>query len=158
MRFQVIPCDAFINFKSLRAISRLFRMISDTISPNFHVEDRQWRSSVIEIFYYYFGALWDDDRVSSFRYIILKLQCGYQEEIRLAVDTFSATLLPAHFEAISLCWGEALKRFPVTERLRLVSFLIQLHPHYPQWQGKGSTTFRLKILDVTCSCILGYDP
>lgn len=58
-----------------------------------------------------------------------------QEEIRLAVDTFSSTLLPAHFDAISLCWNEALAKAPVEDRVRLVSFLIQLRPHFPHWKG-----------------------
>lgn len=38
-------------------------MISDVTSPAFNVEGRQWRSSVIEIFYYYFTALWADPMV-----------------------------------------------------------------------------------------------
>ena len=47
----------------LSSINRLFRMISDVTSPAFNVEGRQWRSSVIEIFYYYFTALWADPTV-----------------------------------------------------------------------------------------------
>ena len=57
-----------------------------------------------------------------------------QEEIRVAVDAFSSTLLPAHFEAISLCWSEAISKAPIGERVKLVAFLIQLHPHFPQWK------------------------
>ena len=38
-------------------------MISDVTSPAFNVEGRQWRSSVIEIFYHYFAALWADPTV-----------------------------------------------------------------------------------------------
>lgn len=52
------------------------------------------------------------------------------------MDTSSATLLPAHLEAITLCWNEALAKAPVAERLRLVSFLIQLRPHFPSWRSK----------------------
>lgn len=38
-------------------------MIEDATSPAFVVEDRQWRSSVIDIFRYFFAALWEDERV-----------------------------------------------------------------------------------------------
>ncbi|KAF5380960.1 hypothetical protein D9615_003973 [Tricholomella constricta] len=57
-----------------------------------------------------------------------------REEIRLAVDAFSASLLPAHFKAISACWNESLSKAPITDRIRLVLFLIQLHPHFPRWR------------------------
>ena len=52
----------------------------------------------------------------------------------MTVDSWSQALLPAHFEAISACWDEALTELPVAERARLVAFLIQLHPHFPGWQ------------------------
>jgi len=67
-----------------------------------------------------------------------------QEEIRLAVDTWSQALLPAHLEAISLCWNEALTTAPIAGRVKLVAFLIQLHPHFPAWKGMSrcSALFR----------------
>ncbi|KDR81629.1 hypothetical protein GALMADRAFT_239698 [Galerina marginata CBS 339.88] len=102
----------------LSSVNRLFRMISDVTSPAFHVEGRQWRPSVIEIFYYFFSALWADPN----------------EEIRIAVRSFSAALLPGHFEAIALCWNEALTKAPILERTRLVGFLIQLRPHFLGWK------------------------
>ncbi|KAI0748219.1 hypothetical protein C8Q80DRAFT_1104066 [Daedaleopsis nitida] len=102
----------------LQAVTRLFRVVQDVTSPAFMVEDRQWRSSVIDVFRYFFGALWEDER----------------EEIRLAVDTWTQTLLPAHFNAMSLCWDEALVKSPIGDRTKLVSFLNQLRPHFPQWQ------------------------
>ncbi|CDO71214.1 hypothetical protein BN946_scf184863.g9 [Trametes cinnabarina] len=102
----------------LEAVVRLFRMVEDTTSPSFDVEDRQWRSSVIDIFRYFFSALWDDER----------------EEIRLAADTWVQTLLPAHFDAITLCWNEALVKSPIADRMKLVSFLNQLRPHFPHWR------------------------
>ncbi|KAF7304918.1 hypothetical protein MKEN_01206100 [Mycena kentingensis (nom. inval.)] len=101
----------------LLAVSRLFRIILDVTSPAFNVEGRQWRSSIIDVFYRFFFALWTDEK----------------EEIRVVVDTFASGLLPAHFEAISLCWMDSLT-MPIAERVKLVSFLIQLRPHYPQWQ------------------------
>ncbi|KAF8964709.1 hypothetical protein BDZ97DRAFT_1815206 [Flammula alnicola] len=102
----------------LSGVNRLFRMISDVTSPAFEIEGRQWRSSVIEVFYYYFSALWADP----------------SEEIRMAVKSSSAALLPAHFEIVSQCWSESLSKAPITERIRLVGFLIQLHPHFPGWK------------------------
>ncbi|KAJ7111596.1 hypothetical protein C8R43DRAFT_935944 [Mycena crocata] len=102
----------------LLAVSRLFRIILDVTSPAFNIEGRQWRSSIIEVFYRYFFALWADEK----------------EEIRLVVDTFASGLLPAHLDAISLCWTEALAIAPIAERVKLVSFLIQLRPYFPAWQ------------------------
>lgn len=57
-----------------------------------------------------------------------------QEEIRVVADTFASSLLPAHLDAISLCWTESLAISPIAERVKLVSFLIQLRPHFPTWQ------------------------
>lgn len=54
------------------------------------------------------------------------------------VDTWSQSLLPAHFEAISLCWNESLAKAPIAERVKLVSFLVQLHSHFPTWRGNSS--------------------
>ncbi|KAJ7632645.1 hypothetical protein FB45DRAFT_913016 [Roridomyces roridus] len=102
----------------LLASSRLFRIILDVNSPAFEIEGRQWRSSVMEVFYRYFIALWDE-----------------KEEIRLGVDTFASGLLPAHLEAISRCWTESLATSPIAERVKLISFLIQLRPYFPAWQG-----------------------
>ncbi|KAJ7063344.1 hypothetical protein C8F01DRAFT_1132647 [Mycena amicta] len=101
----------------LLAVSRLFRIILDVSSPAFNIEGRQWRSSIIEVFYRFFFALWTDEK----------------EEIRVIVDTFASGLLPAHLDAISLCWMESLT-MPIAERVKLVSFLIQLRPYYPHWQ------------------------
>ena len=123
-------------FGSLQAITRLFRIIEDVTSPAFVVEDRQWRSSVIDVFRYFFGALWEDERVraTSTETTSVSLISVLQEEIRLAVDTWSQTLLVAHLDAIGLCWDEALVKSPVTDRTKLVSFLNQLRPHFPHWR------------------------
>lgn len=53
------------------------------------------------------------------------------------MDTWSQTLLPAHFNVISTCWNETLSKAPIAERIRLVAFLIQLLPHFPKWSGKN---------------------
>ncbi|KAI0780831.1 hypothetical protein BD413DRAFT_500442 [Trametes elegans] len=102
----------------VQASVRLFRMVEDVTSPAFVVEDRQWRSSVIDIFRYFFAALWEDER----------------EEVRLSVDIWTQTLLPAHFDVIGTCWDEALVKSPIADRAKLVSFLNQLRPHFPQWR------------------------
>ncbi|EPQ58100.1 hypothetical protein GLOTRDRAFT_72136 [Gloeophyllum trabeum ATCC 11539] len=101
-----------------QAVACLFRMILDVTSPSFMVEDRQFRSSFIDVFHYYFRALWADEK----------------EEIRLTVDTWSKTLLPVHFDAIATCWNEALPKIPVGQRVELIAFLVQLRPHFPEWQ------------------------
>ncbi|KAI0928528.1 hypothetical protein AcW1_005746 [Taiwanofungus camphoratus] len=102
----------------LQAVSRLFRIILDVTSPAFKVEDRQWKSSVIGVFHSFFSSMWTIER----------------EEVRVAVDTWCQTLLPAHLDAITSCWNESLAKSPIAERIRLVSFLNQLHPHFPSWQ------------------------
>ncbi|KAI0306458.1 hypothetical protein B0F90DRAFT_1808156 [Multifurca ochricompacta] len=102
----------------LRTLKQLFRIILDVINPSFIVEDRQWQSSATIIFYNYFTALWQDS----------------QEEVKVAVDTWSQTLFPAHFEAITNCWNDALVNAPVSERVRLVSFLIRLHSLFSGWR------------------------
>jgi hypothetical protein len=47
----------------LLAVNRLFRIILDVTSPNFNAEGRQWRPSIIDVFYHYFSAIWADGRV-----------------------------------------------------------------------------------------------
>lgn len=90
----------------------------------------------------------------------MALISGLQEEVRLAVDTWSQTLLPAHFEAISLCWNESLTKAPIAERARLVAFLIQLHPHFPSWKGRCSWLQSNSVNDSTTSfslsCLLCF--
>ncbi|KAF8478567.1 hypothetical protein DFH94DRAFT_633058 [Russula ochroleuca] len=102
----------------LNTLKQLFRIILDVINPSFVVEDRQWQPSATIIFYNYFTAMWKDP----------------QEEVKVAVDTWSRTLLPAHFEAITNCWNEALLRAPMSERVKLVNFLIRLHSLFPGWR------------------------
>ncbi|THU91128.1 hypothetical protein K435DRAFT_727522 [Dendrothele bispora CBS 962.96] len=102
----------------LIALARLFRIILDITDPTFTIEDLQWRVNICDIFYYYFKTLWSDEK----------------EELRLAAETFSSNLLPAHFHQISSCWGELLLKSPITDRIRLISFLVQLRPHFPLWQ------------------------
>lgn len=140
------------------AVIRLHRIILDVTNPSFHVEERQWRSSVIEVFYRYFSALWVDDKVSmqkSARSGVL-LTDSTQEEIRLVVDTWSQSLLPAHFEAISLCWNESLAKAPIVERVKLVSFLVQLHSHFPTWRGNSSRNLHLERY-TDSSTVLSWD-
>ncbi|VDB82999.1 unnamed protein product [Peniophora sp. CBMAI 1063] len=114
----------------LRGLKRVFRIIMDAPSPDFNVDGRQWRSSVVFIFARYFRAIWLDP----------------QEEVRTSVLAWSKTLLPAHFEQIGLCWNEAITKAPITERVKLVSLLMQLHVHFPTWQmlswGAISETLR----------------
>ncbi|KAH9079531.1 hypothetical protein EDB83DRAFT_2343143 [Lactarius deliciosus] len=102
----------------LRTLKQLFRMILDVTNPSFVIGDRQWQSSATIIFYSYFTALWQDP----------------QEEIKVAVDTWSQTLLPAHFEAITNCWNEALVKAPASERLGLINFLIKLQSLFSSWR------------------------
>lgn len=54
----------------LLALNVIFQVVLDVTSPSFVVEGRQWRSSVTEIFFHFFGAIWSDDNVSAFFSII----------------------------------------------------------------------------------------
>jgi hypothetical protein len=65
MRLKLKKIYVLTACRSFLAVTRLFRIVLDVTSPFFHVEGRQWRSSVIEVFYRYFGAIWMDERVSS---------------------------------------------------------------------------------------------
>lgn len=55
--------------------------------------------------------------------------------MKIAVDIWSRTLLPPHFEAITNCWNEALFKASMSERVKLVNFLIRLHSLFPGWRG-----------------------
>ena len=74
----------------------------------------------------------------------------------MAVDSWSQALLPAHFEAISLCWDESLAKAPIAERVKLVSFLVQLHPHFPSWKGEFSSLQLYGLLIHSRSIIVGH--
>lgn len=139
-------------YPRLLGVNRLFRMISDVTSPAFNVEGRQWRSSVIEIFYHYFTALWADATVrAQFLIQYFTTWIKFQEEVRLSVQSSSAALLPAHLEIISQCWDESLSKAPIVERVRLISFLIQLRPRFPSWKGTLWKYFQFKVIsDVNC--------
>ncbi|KAI0079929.1 hypothetical protein K474DRAFT_1638767 [Panus rudis PR-1116 ss-1] len=127
-------CDQHHEWEDrLRSLSWLFRIVTDITSPAFAVGDRQWRASVIDVFYYFFSALWMDTR----------------EEVRCSAETWSQTLLPAHLDAIAMCWDEALSKAPISDRVKLVSFLLQLHPHFPAW--------RVLTWDVIIETLLEHD-
>ncbi|KAF9227889.1 hypothetical protein BS17DRAFT_410421 [Gyrodon lividus] len=102
----------------LAGVVRLFRVIMDATSPAFQIEGRQWRSCVLDIFYCCFQSIWTDEK----------------EEVRTAIESWAQTLLPAHREAITLCWNDAFPSLSVPERLRLTTFLLQLHPYFPTWK------------------------
>ncbi|KAF8522278.1 hypothetical protein BU17DRAFT_44873 [Hysterangium stoloniferum] len=115
-----------------QAVTRLFRILLDINSPSFEVQDRQWKTSVSDIINHFFCTMWLDDR----------------EEIRLAVDTWARSLLPAHLRVISSCWDEYMSKAPITDRARLVTFLVQLHPHFIHWQVLSWETIVECLLDA----------
>jgi hypothetical protein len=55
---------------SLRTVTRLFRVVLDVTSPDFNVEGRRWRPSIIDVFFYFFSALWADEQVNSLLEVI----------------------------------------------------------------------------------------
>lgn len=64
VKYCFAPYRRFSAVSRLSSVNRLFRMVADVTNPAFNVEGRQWRSSVSEIFYAFFSALWADDSVS----------------------------------------------------------------------------------------------
>jgi hypothetical protein len=120
-------------------------MILDVTNPSFVIGDRQWQSSATIIFYSYFTAMWQDPQVI----LLTDLSSLHnlkttQEQVKVAVDTWSQTLLPPHFEAITNCWNESLLKAPVSERMRLINFLIKLQSLFPSWRG----TYRVRHVSV----------
>ncbi|KAG2054622.1 hypothetical protein BDR06DRAFT_982221 [Suillus hirtellus] len=130
LRISIVDPQSFYEFMSsmsgptvtwdirLLALDRFFRMVLDITSPDFVVKDRLWKHSVVNLFYYAFEPLWIDEK----------------EEVRTAVDTWLQTLLSAHLDAIASCWNDAFADLPMSKRLRLVSFLLQLQSHFPTWR------------------------
>ena len=57
----------------------------------------------------------------------------------MSVNTWLQTLLPDHLDAIASCWNDAFFALSVSQRLRLVSFLLQLQSHFPTWRGNVYT-------------------
>ncbi|KIY43409.1 hypothetical protein FISHEDRAFT_10379, partial [Fistulina hepatica ATCC 64428] len=123
----------------LEASVRLTRIVWDSLSPHFAVEDRQWRVAVVDIFRRFFSLIWADTK----------------EEIRLMMDTATAGLHPAHFDAISACWSDYMTKSPIAERWELVSFLVRLHPHFPRWKGKRFQKVLKSTLISFIKCLLG---
>ncbi|KAG1827253.1 uncharacterized protein BJ212DRAFT_1256361 [Suillus subaureus] len=115
----------------LLALDRFFRMVLDITSPDFVVKDRPWKHSVVDLFYHAFEPLWIDEK----------------EEVRTAVDTWLQTLLSAHLDAIASCWNDAFPYLPMSKRLRLVSFLLQLQSHFPTWRVLSWSTVIETLLE-----------
>ncbi|KAG0707722.1 hypothetical protein DFH29DRAFT_594927 [Suillus ampliporus] len=143
LRILIVDPQSFHEFVSLMsgptvawnirllALDRLFRMTLDITSPDFVVENRPWKHSVVDLFYHAFEPLWIDEK----------------EEVRTAVDTWLQTLLSAHLDAIASCWDDAFPSLRVSERLRLVSFLLQLQSHFPTWRVLSWSTIIETLLE-----------
>ncbi|KAG1756739.1 uncharacterized protein EDB91DRAFT_1332497 [Suillus paluster] len=143
LRILIVDPQSFHEFVSLMsgstvawdirllALDRLFRMTLDITSPDFVVENRPWKHSVIDLFYHVFEPLWIDEK----------------EEVRTTVDTWLRTLLSAHLDAIASCWDDVFPSLPVSERLRLVSFLLQLQSHFPTWRVLSWATIIETLLE-----------
>ncbi|KAG1803828.1 uncharacterized protein HD556DRAFT_1226659 [Suillus plorans] len=142
LRISIVDPQSFYEFMSsmsgptvawdirLLALDRFFRMVLDITSPDFVVKDRPWKHSVVNLFYHAFEPLWIDEK----------------EEVRTAVDTWLQTLLSAHLDAIASCWNDAFADLPMSKRLRLVSFLLQLQSHFPTWRVLSWST----VIETLC--------
>jgi len=80
-----------------------------------------------------------------------------QEEVRMAAYAFASSLFSTHFDVISVCWSALLMTSPITERIRLVSFLVQFHPYFPTWQGERVGSLPFSILIKSRHAVLAWD-
>ncbi len=53
-----------LSLNRLFALTKLSRVLQDITNPAFEVEGRHWRSNMTVVLYFYFGALWTDEKVS----------------------------------------------------------------------------------------------
>ena len=53
----------------------------------------------------------------------------------MASETWAQTLQAAHHQSLTACFNDALLQSSITEKLQLVSFLLQLRPHFIAWKG-----------------------
>ncbi|KAG1753463.1 hypothetical protein EDB19DRAFT_1903124 [Suillus lakei] len=143
LRILIVDPQSFHEFASLMssaptvawdirllALDRFFRMVLDITSPEFVVKDRPWKPSVVDLFYHAFEPLWIDEKA-----------------FRTAVDTWLQTLLSAHLDAIASCWDDAFPLLPMSKRLRLVSFLLQLQSYFPTWRVLSWSTVIETLLE-----------
>ncbi|KAF8328909.1 uncharacterized protein EI90DRAFT_3063988 [Cantharellus anzutake] len=100
------------------AIQKMHLISLDINSEPFQMEDRQWRHCVVPVLRLFFASLWNDP----------------SEENRQIVDVACQSFLQVHLDAISRCWDESLLKAPIGERVRLVRFLLRLHPYFPTWR------------------------
>lgn len=65
IRYYVPFCFNMLlnHFVRLLALDRLFRMTLDITSPEFVAENRPWKHSVVDLFYYAFEPFWVDEKV-----------------------------------------------------------------------------------------------
>ncbi|KAF9454513.1 hypothetical protein P691DRAFT_770412 [Macrolepiota fuliginosa MF-IS2] len=102
----------------VHSATRMFRIVQDVCSPAFNVDGRQWKTSMVRVFLVFFSLLWLDPK----------------EEVRLVVKTHCSSLLPSHFEALASCFDETMTRAPISDRVRLISFLSRLRVHFSRWR------------------------
>jgi hypothetical protein len=58
-----MPQVSILSLNRLFALTKLSRVIQDLTNPAFEVEGRHWRSNMTAALYFYFSALWTDDKV-----------------------------------------------------------------------------------------------
>jgi hypothetical protein len=101
----------------VEAVTKLSSMVLDIIDPAIDELTRRWREHASDVLESFFSALWSS-----------------HEEVRIMTEGLKATLLPSHLSAISAFWNEGLPRSTVPNRLKTISFLLQLRPHTHRWQ------------------------
>lgn len=92
-------------------------MVLDIINPAIDELTRRWREHASDVLESFFAALWSS-----------------QGPVRVVAEGLDAALLPGHLSAISAFWNEGLPRSTIPNRLKTISFLLQLRPHAHRWQ------------------------
>jgi hypothetical protein len=106
-------------FHRVDALSQLQRIAIDLVDPSLYISQdvMRWRHQSLDVFEYFFKALWST-----------------QHDVRQAASCMALALLPTHLEAITQFWALVLPQTTVPRRLGTISFMLQLRPHFPQWQ------------------------
>ena len=73
--------------------------------------------------------------------------CVPQEDARHAAEVAANTLTHVHRDALTKCWNEHLLRGTHHEQIRLVSFLLRLHPYFPDWPILSWESIRESMLE-----------
>jgi hypothetical protein len=121
----------------VQGISRLSSMIVDIIDLGTDDLTKRWREQASDVLECFFSALWSS------------------QDVRVVAEGLKAALLPTHLSSISAFWNESLPRSTVPNRLKSITFLLQLHPHIPRWQRNPLSCVSTSSVNALHSTFVG---